>query len=241
MGGESTRPTLAEYLAGEELGRLVEKRLLRRGYNVGLAPFLITGLSVFQKAALLGRARRDRLEILAEMFVGLDALAGTRAQLGLPSQAARGRQWVVEYLRKVASDGMRYYGEEPESFLDLWLTSFAPPEVDFRDPEKMRHLAKKRIRLGMALDWLDRWVLVGISFGATFPDLTEGLWRESYEEIDLRSWAEAREYGLDIPEQPTPLPLEDMEQQVLLEVAAYAMEYFPELVTPLGLRVPWRC
>jgi len=238
---ETNRPTLAEHLGMTEIGSIVQKRFFG-GYNVPLMRFLTVGLWLFLKGVVLGRARCNSLEVVAKMLIGLESLAKTFAQFGVPGQeAANSEDWVYEYLCKVASDGMAYYQKcyqkEPESFLDLWLTSFAPPEVDFRDLQKMRELAKRKIRLGVALQQSDAWLLVGISFGATFPELTERMWKQEYEKHDPEAWAFARIHGLNIPEKFTHLPLEEMEQQVLVEVASYVMEYFPELVEPLSLRL----
>jgi len=227
----SERPTLAEHLSRLQLGRLVQKKLFG-GYEVPLLQFLPLGLWLFGKGAVFGRARRDRLEIVAKMFVGLKAIGVLFEGIGLPRQAASDDQWVLESLRKVASDGIRYYRDyhrkEPESLLDLWLTSFSPIEFDFRDLDKAKELAKKRIRLGIALQQLDSWLFVGISLGATFPELTERMWRQSYETVNHESWARAWQARVNIPKEFTPLPLQEMEQEVLVEVASYATKYFLE-------------
>jgi len=241
MSSETNRPTLAEHLGMTQIGSIVQKKFFG-GYEIPLTRFLTIGLSLFLKGVVFGRARCNSLEVVAKMLVGLESLAETFAQFGVPGQEAANREdWVYEYLRKVAADGMTHYQKccqrEPESFLDLWLTSFAPPEVDFRDVQRMKELAKRKIRLGVALQQSDAWLLAGISFGATFPELTERMWKREYERHDPRAWASARQHGLDIPEKFTPLPLEEMEQQVLVEVASYVTEYFPELVEPLNLRL----
>jgi hypothetical protein len=224
-----------------EIGSIVQKRFFG-GYDVPLMQFLTVGLWLFLKGVVLGRARCNSLEVVAKMLVGLESLAEAFARFCVPGQeAANSEDWVYEYLRKVAGDGMAYYRKchqkEPESFLDLWLTSFAPPEVGFRDVQKMKELAKRKLRLGVALQQSDTWLLAGISFGATFPELTERMWGREYGKHDAEIWASARQHGLDIPEKFTPLPLEEMEQQVLVEVASYVKEYFPELVEPLNLRL----
>jgi len=237
---EIQKPTLAEHLGMVQLGRLVRKKTFG-GYEVPLMQFLTVGLWLFLKGVIFGRARCDRLEVVAKMFIGLECVANTFVQIGLSRETANQENWVFEHIRKVASDGMAYYQnccqKEPDSFLDLWLTSFTPPEADFRDMQKMKKLAKRKIRLGKALQLSDNWLLVGISFGATFPELTERIWEQEYENHDPETWASARRHGLDIPEEFTPLPLKEMEQQVLAEVTSYVTEYFPELVDPLGLRL----
>ena len=241
MSSETNRATLAEHLGMTEIGSIVQKRFFG-GYDVPLMQFLTVGLWLFLKGVVLGRARCNSLQVVAKMLVGLESLAEAFARFGLPGQQAANREdWVYEYLRKVADDGMAYYKKcyqkEPESFLDLWLTSFAPPEVDFRDVQKMKALAKRKLRLGAALQQSDTWLLAGISFGATFPELAERMWSREYGKHDAEIWASARQHGLDIPEKFTPLPLEEMERQVLADVASYVKEYFPELVEPLNLRL----
>jgi len=236
----SWQPTLAEHIVGEQLARLAQKKL-SGGYEVPLLQFLPLGLWLFGKGAIFGRARRDKLDVVVKMFVEPEAVSTLFAPLGLPEQEAKSYQWDLVSLRKVASDGIRYYRDyhqkEPESLLDLLLTSFAPREVDFRDFDKARELAKETIRLGIALQQLDSWLFIGISLGAIFPELTERMWRQSYETTDHESWELAWKAGLNIPEEFTPLPLEEMEHEVLVEVASYASEYFPDLVDPLNLRL----
>lgn len=81
----------------------------------------------------------------------------------------------------------------------------------------------------------DYWLVTGISFGVNFPELMERMWQHDYEMVSQKSWTEARKVGVDLHEEATILRLEEMEQQVLVEVAAYVMEYYPELVNPLNL------
>ena len=52
----------------------------------------------------------------------------------------------------------------------------------------------------------------------------------------MNEWAEARSYGLNIPEKPDFIPLEEREKEILAIVAGYTSEYYPELLDPLDLR-----
>ena len=76
----------------------------------------------------------------------------------------------------------------------------------------------------------------GIGFGSVFPELTEKLYRNTFEKVNRDSWIEARKYGLAIPEEPTIIGLKEQEEIVLQMVAAYASEYYPELLDSLDLR-----
>lgn len=221
MSRETNRPTLAEHLGMTQIGSIVQKKFFG-GYEVPLMQFLGVSLPLFASAALFGRAQRDRLEVVVKLLVGLDAVGAMLAPFLPPNvsprQAANSEEWVFEYLRKVANDGIKYYRDhcrkEPDNFLDLWLTSFSPPELDFRDFNKAKEIAKKKIRLGAALQQSDAWLCVGISLGATFPELTVRMWKKSFEKVDMV----------------------DMERNILAEVAYYVKEYFPELLDPLDLR-----
>jgi hypothetical protein len=229
----SYRPSLAEHLSGQHLKGLIKKKPFG-GYEVPVRKFLEVGNWLFGVGAVFGRACRDKLGVVAKMFVGLDAIGELFVRVGLPRQQASSDQWVLEFLRKVASDGVRYYrdchGKEPESLTDLWLTSFSPREFDFRDLNIARKLANRNIRLGIALQQLDSWLFVGISLGASLPDLTERMWQQSYETVNQDSWSLAYRAGVNIPKEFTPLPLQEAEQEVLLEVTSYATTHFPDCV-----------
>jgi hypothetical protein len=64
------------------------------------------------------------------------------------------------------------------------------------------------------------------------------MWAESYEtDKDPDRWAEARRYGVDLPERQEHLPLAEMEELVLQEVLEFVSKHEPRLVGPLGLRL----
>ena len=239
MANKAERFTLAEHVSRPEMLELVQKNPAD-GYEVVMSQFLPVGFWLFGKGALFGRARKDKLNVIAEMFVGVEAINVLFSYHKFPEGAASDVKWVFEFLMKVASDGLNYYRgcrrREPDSLLDLWLTSWAPDDYDFRKIENTIELSKKKIRLGFALRHLDEWFFTGISLGANFPDLTERLWRKYYEKVDQESWTRARNAGIDIPQNPTPVPLEVVENEILGEVASYTKQNFSELVDLLDLR-----
>ena len=221
MVSQSSRPTLMAHLGIEAMARIIQKGLFGRPY-VRFYPFLMVGCWLYQTGAILGRAR-PYLDILARMF----------------SEPGRERE-VYKYLLDLSAERIARYGKLPDSFFDFFMTTeyqkagitWPPPNLDV-----MKRIDNKKIPLEQAEPIAKWFLLEGIGFGAAFPDLTERMWRQTYETHDPELWARARRAGLEIPEQFAPLPLEEMEQIVLLEVASYAMEYFPELVEPLGLRL----
>jgi len=219
MADAEPASTLVMWLSREVVQPHMEKRLLE-GYNVRLYPVLFGSEWLFAKGALLGRALSDRLEILAKML------------------AAPGREHEYpEKLRQAATDRVRTYGKEPDSFRDFWLKTELPQleAISFSDRKMVKRLSREKCRLGELVPKLLWWVVSGIAFGATYPDLTERMWRQSHETPpDPRRWQISEAAGVvDGPWEPT--PLEEMEHAVLLTVAYYAGEYYPELVEPLGL------
>ena len=217
MTSQPTREPLGEYLTMEAVGPLVEKRLLG-GYQVRYLPFLWTaGLWVFLKGVVLGRALRDRIEVVARLL----AEEGAEAKM-------------VQGLGEVARKMVEEYGSLPESFFDFWLKTAAPKGHDYSDLNTLKRLYNRKERLGAMLPWLSMWCWEGIGFGITYPDYVEQMWKANYETADRQRWQQARAAGVDLPEQPETLPLDEMERIVLEETREYARRYFPELVEAIG-------
>ena len=61
------------------------------------------------------------------------------------------------------------------------------------------------------------------------------MWENSHESTNPIGWERARQAGLNIPEHYTAIPIEEMEQVALLQLAEYAQAYMPEVIGPLGL------
>ena len=211
------------HLGRDVVPRLAEKGWFGRWY-IRFGRFLTAGLWLYQTGAVLGRARPHRLETLAKMFSDR------------PGREREASNW----LQDLAVKRIDKYGREPESFFDFFMTteyekagvSWPPASLD-----AIKRVDNEKIPLEQAGDTLNLLGLEGIGFGAKFPELTERMWKQTYETFDLEAWDRARRYGVDVPEEPTPLPLEQREHEVLAEVAVYATEHFPELVEPLGLRL----
>ena len=56
------------------------------------------------------------------------------------------------------------------------------------------------------------------------------------ESVDMDLWSEMKAIGVNLPEEPTPISLEEQEKTVLQMVATYTSEYYPELLDPLDSR-----
>jgi len=180
----------------------------------------------------LGHARHDRFKILLNL---LYARPPKKAELNsLASDLFNLAQNRLDGYRSACR-------KEPDSFFDLFIKtelsrvglSFEMPPKSFEKAAKMKLLLKAEPGPTFLAE---DFIMEGIAFGARFPELTEKMWRES-SDIDLDEWHKWRERGLDIAEQPTPMTLEETEQEVLHVVAVYVSEYYPELLKPLGLQL----
>jgi len=218
-----TKSTLGQHMSHEALKPLVKKKLLG-GYEVLFGPCICTvSIWLFQKGALLGRARSGRLNVLVELLPITWANSGKEAD-------------VCGVLREEAKKRLDDFGMEPDSFPTFWLkTEFST--LDLSSLEVLM-LSMKKVCLGKILPMLDTWIMSGIGFGATYPELVQKMWVGTYETlIDKDKWVKSREYGLAIPKEQIPMPLGEKEQHVLLEVGRYVYKYFPQFLEPLGLRI----
>jgi hypothetical protein len=219
MANGEALSTLVSWLSREVIAPHIHKKLFG-GYEVRLYPVLFGSEWIFSKGALFGRARSDRLEIFAKMF-----------------STPGGEREFCEWMYQNAKDRLEKYGKEPDSFGDFWKKTEIPEleAIPVWDKNAVKRLGKETRRLEEITVKAMSWVLAGIGFGAKYPELTEKMWRQSHETSpDPREWQISEAAGVvDGPWQAT--PMEEMEHGVLLTVAYFVGQYFPELVEPLGL------
>lgn len=210
------RNTLGEYFAMEIIGPATQKRLFG-GYNVPGSSVVVATVFSFQKGALLGYSRADRYELLCTIL----AQPGSEAN-------------VAETFRNISKKQWEEHGQDSASLFDFVVRSEFPT-LNIPDPEVLKAMSKRKFRLGEVLDRFSISAASGIGFGATLPEDFKAIWRRSYEQIDHQAWSRARQYGVDIPADPTPLPLVEATRAVLTETAQYVRKYFAQLTGPLGL------
>jgi len=211
-------------MSEEALGPIIRKKLFG-GYEVPLGPCIfIVSTWLFEKGAVLGRARSDCLNVLVKL------LPVTWAN---PEKEDN----ICSSLQEVAKKRLQVFGKDPDLFHVFWHeTQFN--EYDLSNLDVLRMLSMKKVRLGEIMPKLDEWLMCGIGFGATYPHLVHRMWVKTHETPkDPDKWARARKDGLDIPEEQTLQCLDDIEQHVLLQVGRYVYEYFPHLIEPLSLRI----
>ena len=210
--------TLVEHLAREPLRQFGKAGLFSWG-GLRLSRLLLTSAYVYEAAALLARARVDKLDLIEEM---------------LGEQRYEG-PWSA-YLQQLAQERLDQLGKEPSSFFGLvWNTEMARLGYDTGlDFTTLRRVVDQR--MGRKDSWLviERIGLEGIGFGSAFPEMTEKIYRKAHEQSESLDLMEAWARGASSTKQPR-IPLEEQEQRVLSTVAAYARAHYSNLVEPLGL------
>lgn len=228
-----TRPydlTLMAFLGMGPVQQVLKKGVFGGPY-LHFADLVNVSGFLYQSGALLARAKLDRLATLAELF----------AKPGSENDAIN---WAQTTAKARLNDYIDSFEEQPNSFTTMvYYTEYKKvgiliPLIGMANINTRTNQIKKVAFTKMPLKGvgpqIKKSMLEGIGFGSSFPELTEKMYR-SNEEIDLDEWSQARKFGLNIPEKPEIITLEEQEEILLSMVAAYTQEYFPHLVAPLGL------
>lgn len=221
---------LAEYFKTNLVQQVVEKGFFGgpflRFYN-----YLNVSMHLYQSGALLGRAKIDQMPILAQMYC-------------VPGSEHNSINMVQGSARERLGEYQRTFGEEPIS-LDTFISATEYQRIGLTMPigrrsnstNSRKEIAKVRdgkLRLKDIDMTMQFQLLEGIGFGSLFPDLTERMYRQANDYVDVNEW-ELAQKRLGITASLPVITLEDEEQSVLGLVAAYANVYFPKLIEPLNL------
>ena len=240
MPYKEKQPILTEIfiLVWVPLKQLVRKKLFGKRY-IRMFDYSRTLSFQYEAGALLGRIMRDKLDIFHKMLVK----PGTDINRS------------VAFMQSQAKDRLREFreekGKEPDTFTDFIFFKeleeasrvmglSIDDDAYYKDPKSHRENLRKLWGHELALDDAYRNILgcgpFGLGFGSSFPELTVRMYKNPYENINMSEWEEARSYGLNIPEKPDFIPLEEREKEILAIVAGYTGEFYPELLDPLDLR-----
>lgn len=235
MPYKEEQPRLIGCLAWIPLKQVVQKSLLGGRWLTQYNFFLALSYQ-HESGALIGRAKSNKLGILEKML-------GNPATKGEIMQECRVR--AKERLNGFKAD----IGKEPDNFHEFILvrefekaTSLRIPQCFteahvFKDKNMLKPFLKK-VPLDKVQNHLYTFGLEGIGFGSSFPELTERMCRNFYDEkINFDEWTEARtRFGLDIPDKPEEMTFKEREESILGAVAVYTQEFYPELLDSLDLR-----
>lgn len=218
-----SRETLMWHFGRDLVEGYAKSRLLRAPYML-FRDFLWITVFIYETGAILGRAMRDRLVILAKI---LPIPTGQEEEhIRLCQQSARRR---VDEL-----------GGEPLSFHQLICTTeLGKLGLAFDSPSKSTfEELRKLLNTKWSLDYkgclfLDVFGHEGIGCGSVFPELTEKMYRQAYEDTIRGKLLDRAYEGIPIPALSTFETLETREQEVLSAAATFTQEHFPGLVEPL--------
>ena len=224
---EGHRPHLGEHFFLAPARGNLKKPLFGEEYML-LGPFIFAGLHVFTMSAVLGYARRDKLDALMQLLPPIQF----RPDADAASSKAAHFEWMV-------LQGLQRMRREPTTLLDYWAHTHYPavaPE-NLGDPRTQRDLLKEKVKLSRAMEDVTWYAGEGLAFGAKLPQLFERLYEEQFERrVEQDAWDSARASGLDIPTQQGVIPMTEMARDILVEVSEFASRVFPELVDALDLR-----
>ena len=225
------QPTLMGFLGIPIVTKAAKTRLFGgpyiRFYNLFEVLFYL-----YMTGAILGRARRDKVSELAKIF-------------SVPGREEEFMNWLQEQAKERLDKFRNEVGKEPSTFTEFILfrefesatgMSLTGWFGNKKETKKLLKACDEKVPLEKAEPVIKEFQLEGIGFGSSFPELTEKMYRNSFENIDMDVWSKHRACGLAISEKPTIISLEEQEDIVLNMVATYASEYYPELLDPLDLR-----
>lgn len=223
---KGVKRTLMGFLGMGPVMRVTERRLFGEPY-IRLGNFLLVCSFLYESGAILGRARSDKLTILAKIFPA----APGKEVIFINNLQNTARKHLKEYTKE--------FKKEPNSFLDLCYIleleklGLSLADTDFKTLKKA---LSEKWPLKQAEPYIKLFGLEGVGFGSCFPELTVKMRAGHYlENIDLGKWRKYREEGLHISEKPTIISLEEQEHDILTMVAGYVSEEYPELLDPLDL------
>jgi len=254
MSKKKGRISLQGFLVNILLKSLVMKTLFGKRY-IPSATFLLLLQFEYETGAVLGRARRDKLDILKIML----SIQGLNFDNVIKDMQEAGKIQLDKFIKE--------HGDEPKTFSDFiywpsWERATGLTLDDLFKPLGIETLGRRRKRLSniiqkklglkvpfeQAQPEIGGFLLGGLGFGSTFPDLTVKMFKNTYDkknEEELWSISKAlgfstpedlsRRIGLSTPE-GSPPTLREKEKLILGTVALYTSQYYPELLDPLDLR-----
>jgi hypothetical protein len=168
----------------------------------------------FETGLILGYAFRDRLPAFAKLF----------------SEAGREEE-AIAHLQDIAQRALNEV-KEPKSLLVLGMYAEKSRIETQNANVTEERINRQKVPLKSVFKQLQLAMFRGIGFGSAFPELTEQLWHDQYEQaVDTDEWLRWKKAGLDIPEKPPgPIALADRQVQLRVIVEQYVSEARPDLL-----------
>ena len=232
MPYEEGRPSVMGFF-GEIMLRQVLGAQFLKEKTIRLINYVDILLSQYENGAIIGRARCNKLGILAKMLVVDEAKVNNFIK-GMRDMAEKTLDRFRKEVGREPESLTEIIHREIESTYGISMTDYVLAMTKGNKREKKifnRKVLIEKSSIGPQMSWLE-----GLGFGSSFPELTEEMYRNDFENIDMDVWSKVRVAGLDIDEKPVVVSLEDREEGLLKVLAGYTAEYYPELLDPLDLR-----
>jgi hypothetical protein len=235
---DEEQPTLTGVLSWIPLKNVVRKQVFGSRY-LRLWDFFATLSFQYESGAILGRAKRNKISTLEKLLV----VPGVEISKSIKLMQDQAKERLEKFRNEL--------GKEPETFnefifnrefdrllgeaFELTLNKLFLLSVEEKKNTVVK-VSDHKISLDTATHQARIFGLEGIGFGSVFPELTESMYRNAYENVDMDNWSFWREHGLDIPKEPDIVTLKEREDGVLATVAGYTYEFYPELLDSLDLK-----
>ncbi|MBU4227135.1 hypothetical protein KJ987_02680 [bacterium] len=254
MSKEKVYINLQGFLANVIVESLTRNTLFEKHY-VSLAKCISLLQLGYETGAVLGYARGNKLDILNKMLSMQDMIFDNIIKDMQKSE------------KKRLDDFKKEHGGKPDTFADfiywpLWERATGLTLDDLFKPLGWETLGRTRKRLSniiqkklgskvpfeQAQPEIGGFLLGGLGFGSTFPDLTVKMFKNIYnKKNEGELWSISKTLGLSTPEDLSrriglstpegyPPTLREKEKLILGTVALYTSQYYPELLDPLDLR-----
>lgn len=220
------RPKFADILAADFVARIVQKRPIGRKF-VRLPPLLYVCAGVFEIGATVGRSFCECAEYFAiPFFIRDDAIA----------QSGQATDW-MRSLGREAADAAPQATTTEELYFAWEMTKQGVQFTSTGWPLWVSSLADKRVSPDYAVTHATVSAVCGAGFGIEFPERFKEIYPASFTIKQPSLWHEAFEQGLvDSPEEPKRIPMEEFEHTYRSTFAEFCTDFYPELVSPLGLQ-----
>ncbi len=237
------QPTLTSFLAWPFTKiEVVKEDAFGKPY-VNLFEYYMILQVIFESGAVLGRAMCNKIDEFRKMLL-------------IPPTKDDALEKATKAAKAIFDAATKESGNEPSNFGDfihgmlfkeaIGLSLRDCAEVLMRDKKRFKEIqrtvekkAQQKASLSDNYDVLMLYGYWGISFGIKFPELTEKMYRNLHENINMDAYSELKELGLlvgDIGEKREVISLEEREKELLQLLAAYTQECYPELIDDLELR-----
>jgi len=203
------RMPLTTYIAQVALTPIINKRLIGKPY-VLMGQFFFRSQLIFESGMLLGYRYRNRILDFAKLFT----TPGKEEDFVSYSHGL-----IKEHVDKLT---------KAESLMDIYLMpELERLKIDFFIG--LPKIAMRKIDFEKVFQNAEFAAAKGVVFGCYYPNLTEQLWKNTYETpTDIKSLNEFIQAGLIIDDTPKQISIEQGQQNMLPLLEEYIRTYRPE-------------